>query len=151
MIGNEVTIIQADLSMSAALVNLCTQLGYALSQDKMAAQLQEILPRNDHRIYVAKIDDMVRGWAHFYIVDPIISTRYVEVAGLIVDEAFRQQGFGRALLNRGENWAATLGIHKVQLHSNISRKGAHAFYESLGYECIKQQKAFMKVLPSLPG
>jgi GNAT superfamily N-acetyltransferase len=142
----DIHVVQADLSMAPALTELSAQLGYSMPQDSLAVQLQKILSRRDHQFFVAQIDGTVRGWAHFYIVDLIISMPYVEAAGIVVDADYRQHGIGRALLQQGEAWARAQNIHLVMLRSRTSRKGAHSFYEKLGYECTKESKTFTKIL-----
>ena len=143
---SDIQIVQADLSMVPALAELSTQLGYSLPHDKLAVQLQKILSHSDHQIFAALLDGEVRGWAHFYIVDVIISMPYVEVGGIVVDANYRQHGIGRALLQQGELWASSQNVNMIYLRSRTTRKGAHSFYEKLGYECIKEQKTFTKVL-----
>jgi GNAT superfamily N-acetyltransferase len=45
-----------------------------------------------------------------------------------------------------EKWALEHGCRIVHLRTNLKRAGAHAFYERLGYEHFKTQKAFRKIL-----
>ena len=60
--------------------------------------------------------------------------------------ACRRQGVGRALLAAGEAWARSQGAEAMRLVSGESRKGAHAFYASLGYTGNKLQRNFKKNL-----
>jgi GNAT superfamily N-acetyltransferase len=70
----------------------------------------------------------------------------VDVAGLVVSKAHRGRGIGRALMAHAEKWAIERGCRIVHLRTNLKRAGAHAFYERLGYEHFKTQKAFRKIL-----
>jgi GNAT superfamily N-acetyltransferase len=150
VIMSDVKIVKAELSMVPALLPLCKQLGYELSADEVSAQLQKILSRPDHLLLAALLDGEVHGWAHFYVVDLIISLPYVEVGGIVVDEACRKQGLGQALLQEGEHWTMENGMDEIRLRSGIQRAEAHAFYERVGYTCIKHQKTFLKNLPVMP-
>ena len=64
--------------------------------------------------------------------------------GIAVSSACRRQGVGSALLAAGEEWARSMGAVAVRLVSGESRKGAHAFYQSLGYRGNKLQRNFKK-------
>ena len=147
---SDVKIVKADCSMVPALLPLCKQLGYEMSADDVSAQLQKILSRSDHLLVAAVLDNEIRGWAHFYVVEVIYSQTYVELAGIVVDETCRKQGVGQALLQEGERWTLDNGFHEIRLRTNIKRELAHAFYERTGYTCIKQHKTFFKNLPAKP-
>jgi GNAT superfamily N-acetyltransferase len=62
----------------------------------------------------------------------------------VVDARFRSQGLGRRLLAYAEDWARERGCTEIGLRSNVIRDRAHVFYEKLGYQHIKTQKAFRK-------
>ena len=65
----------------------------------------------------------------------------------MVDAGARRQGVGRALMSRVEAWAHTHGYSEVRLRSGLPRTGAHAFYQSIGYELTKTSHMFRKTLP----
>jgi GNAT superfamily N-acetyltransferase len=50
------------------------------------------------------------------------------------------------LLEEVEEWAKARGCSTMRLRSNVVRKDAHRFYVNLGYEIVKRQLAFRKVL-----
>ena len=49
-------------------------------------------------------------------------------------------------MRRVEQWARKHGCKSVNLRSNVARKDAHAFYQSLGYNLVKTQHVFQKNL-----
>lgn len=56
------------------------------------------------------------------------------VSALVVDEAMRGKGIGRALMQAAEQWAAERDCVLMEVTSNMRRGDAHRFYEGLGYE-----------------
>lgn len=147
---SSLNVVKADLSMVPALLQLSAQLGYERTIEEISAQLEKIIAREDHQFLAAILNNEIVGWAHFHQVHPITSISYVEVSSLVVDQSCRRQGVGQALMQAGEDWAASQGIKVVRVRSRVQRKDAHAFYERVGYECIKEQKTFLKNLPVKP-
>ena len=70
----------------------------------------------------------------------------VEISGLVVDERLRSQGIGEKLLARAEQWAREKGYRTIGLRCNVIRARAHAFYERHGYQHVKTQKSFRKIM-----
>lgn len=54
---------------------------------------------------------------------------------------------GKVLMCEAEKWAIALGLSKVWLRSNITRRDAHALYLGLGYQTNKTSHLFTKQLP----
>jgi GNAT superfamily N-acetyltransferase len=132
---------------AAALARLSTQLGYPATPEQVAARLDGILPDPAAVLFVAeRASGGVAGFVHVMHQHLIEYDPFAEIAGLVVDEDCRGLGVGRALMARAEAWALERGCRFVHVRSKISRAAAHAFYESLGYEHFKTQKAFRKNL-----
>jgi GNAT superfamily N-acetyltransferase len=138
----------ARLRDAALLAALSTQLGYPASQDEIERRLHPILRNRNHAILVAELNGKgVVGWAHVLMEEALLSEPRAEVLGLIVDATERGKGIGTALMSEIEQWARAQGLSAVSLRSNVIRDQAHRFYEGLGYERVKTQHAFVKVLP----
>jgi GNAT superfamily N-acetyltransferase len=88
----------------------------------------------------------VVGWVHAFASRLVESDPHAEIGGLVVNERFRGRGVGKLLLRHAERWARQKDLSSIYLRSNVIRKGAHVFYESLGYQNIKTQHAFRKAL-----
>jgi GNAT superfamily N-acetyltransferase len=127
------------------LTGLTEQLGYRVDSSLVARQLKPLLRDPDHEIFVSELDGTLVGWVHVYR-SPLFYGSFAEIGGLVVDESFRGQGLGRALMEKAEEWARSKGIPEIRLRSGGHRKEAHIFYERIGYEQIKQQKVFSKTL-----
>ena len=69
-----------------------------------------------------------------------------EVTALVVRENYRSQGVGKMLMERAEEWARAQNCAMIGLRSNVIRERAHMFYQRLGYQHQKTQKAFRKAL-----
>lgn len=57
---------------------------------------------------------------------------YAVVENVVVDEDYRGEGIGRALMEEAVRRAREAGAYKMALCSNLDREGAHEFYRSLG-------------------
>ena len=113
-----------------------TALGYAEMTGKaVSARMTQMAARGGYINYVAEVNGAVAG---------MISTRrslalevngeYMAVIGLMVSDEFRGMGLGRALIMRAESDARMDGITFFKLSSGMTRTGADAFYEKLGYQ-----------------
>jgi GNAT superfamily N-acetyltransferase len=56
------------------------------------------------------------------------------VENLIIDSKQQRQNIGKKLMEYAINRARDKGCYKLILNSNKIRKGAHKFYQSLGFE-----------------
>jgi GNAT superfamily N-acetyltransferase len=127
---------------------LCQQLGYPGSLVEIQRRLSQIVGEEQHALYVAEAaGGKVLGWIHGYVCHLVEVEHHVEIGGLVVDEDYRGSGIGRLLVEEVEHWAAARGCSTMRLRSNVVRKEAHRFYVKLGYEIVKRQLAFRKVLP----
>jgi GNAT superfamily N-acetyltransferase len=126
---------------------LATELGYPSTTAEVRRRLRRILKQPGHRVFVAeKLRVGVVGWAHVFVHALVEADTFAEVGGLVVDKRERGGGIGKRLMKHIETWARARGAKAVSLRSNVIRKGAHAFYQKLGYQIIKTQFAFRKDL-----
>ncbi|MDY7077162.1 MAG: GNAT family N-acetyltransferase [Chloroflexota bacterium] len=145
--SNQPTIRLASIGDAGCIAVLCQQLGYPASQGQVQQRLCQIQQDKDHAVFVAEQSDgYVVGWVHVYIRQLVVTDLHAEIGGLVVDETCRRCGIGRLLMQYAEEWACGQGCWAVHLRSNVVRKGAHAFYEKIGYNVIKTQVAFRNVL-----
>jgi GNAT superfamily N-acetyltransferase len=119
---------------SAAIADLLGQLGYPTDAEAVAARLARLRDAGD-RLVVAEVDGRLVGLASLH-VSP--SLEYDEPAGklaaLVVDEARRGTGVGRALVEAIEAEARARGCGILFVTTAERRADAHAFYERLGLE-----------------
>ncbi|HUV36082.1 MAG TPA: GNAT family N-acetyltransferase [Patescibacteria group bacterium] len=141
------TVRSAAAGDAARIAELSAQLGYPVTAGEVNGRLEAIRGMENHEFSVASLPGgEIVGWVHLYVRRVVMSDPMVEVDGLVVDERHRRTGIGRRLMDHAEEWARKRGIGSVNLRSNEIRKGAHAFYERLGYELAKRQTVFRKVI-----
>jgi len=140
------TLRPARLADAPAFADLATQLGYPSSPRQVEERLATVLEDPKHLILAAVSGGRVVGWAHAYVCCLVESDTFAELGGLVVDEASRGKGVGGKLLEKVEDWARQKGCGAVAVRSNVIRHEAHKFYAARGYEQIKTQHSFRKLL-----
>jgi GNAT superfamily N-acetyltransferase len=135
----------ADLPAVAA---LAIQLGYNPTTAEVAERFDLLQPQRSVGFDVAHASGCagIMGWIHVYGVHTLVSTPYAEIGGIVVDEAGRLAGIGRALMYRAERWAREHGYQEVRLRSGHHRLGAHRFYHQIGYEVARPSHTFRRFL-----
>lgn len=121
-----------------------TALGYEYDLSKTQERLEIVLKRQADKILVACIDDKIVGYIHGSDYECTYSDSLKNIMAIAVDESYRGQGIGKALLSSIENWTRDCGCCGVRLVSGFNRRGAHEFYLNCGYTNRKQQKNFIK-------
>jgi GNAT superfamily N-acetyltransferase len=87
------------------------------------------------RVVVAEVDGSVAGVAALHVSPSLEhSTPAGKLAALVVDEAHRGTGLGRALVDAMEAEARERGCGVFFLTTAEGRADAHGFYERLGLE-----------------
>jgi RimJ/RimL family protein N-acetyltransferase len=83
-------------------------------------------------VVVAELDGAIVGRLSV-VRDAHPACAHVADVGLMVAQAYRRRGVGRALLAACEDWARAVGISKLELHVFPHNHPAVALYESAGY------------------
>lgn len=126
---------------------LSEQLGYNSTLKQIEQRLKKIQSNAAHILYVTTvINDYVVAWGHASVTDLLMLPNQVILWGLVVDEHYRNQGIGQALIQSIEQWANQLDCAGIMLYSNIKRQETHLFYKKNGYTNIKQSLVFAKNL-----
>lgn len=66
----------------------------------------------------------------------MVPRTYVSIENLVVVNAFRRQGVGKALMEHIHLWSKERGIKQIQLTVWDFNKSAQEFYQNLGYEML---------------
>jgi ribosomal protein S18 acetylase RimI-like enzyme len=141
----ELKIRKAKMTDASRLAELAGQLGYPSTKKQMMTRLKAVLGDKTDICLVAESRGLgVVGWVHVSTTPLLEVERRAEVNGLVVDEAGRSLGLGKALLSAAEDWAKQMKCKSMSVRSNVLRLRAHEFYDKNGYEHYKTQKAFRK-------
>jgi GNAT superfamily N-acetyltransferase len=144
---NELKIRAACKEDSSALAQLANELEHPTTPEQIAERFSAASQQNTYALIVAELPTgEIAGFMELVVERLIDAEPRVDVAGLVIGKSCRGRGIGRMLMAYAEDWAIERGCKIVHLRSNLKRAGAHAFYERLGYEHFKTQKAFRKIL-----
>ena len=122
-----------------------TSLGYDYDLEKQKAKIQAVLNDSTQVIFVAETNNKVVGYIHLVNYDVIYADNFKNCLGLAVDNDYKRNGIGSALLNQAEIWAKENGAVGIRLCSGVEREKAHQFYQSQCYEVTKLQKNIKKI------
>lgn len=109
-------------------------------------RFEEILGDPNQQTLVAETDGEVAGSVVLVIVPNLGhgGAPYAVVENVVVDEAWRGRGIGKALMEEAVERARLAGVYKLALCSNVEREEAHRFYLAAG---MKQTHAGFEVAP----
>ena len=101
---------------------------------------QEMAALEGYYLLVAEVDGKVVGTTVLIILPGLAHgiSRWGVVEFMVVDEAHRSRGIGRALMDHAAGIAQATGCYKIMLGSNKKRTDAHRFYHRAGYEATHE-------------
>jgi GNAT superfamily N-acetyltransferase len=130
----DLTIRDAQASDAEAIARLLGQLGYPTEADAVEARLQRLAVVGD-RVIVADVSGAAVAVGHLQVAPTIERERpAAKIGALVVDEAHRSHGVGRALVQALEDEARLRGCGVLFLTTQDVRDDAQAFYERIGFE-----------------
>jgi GNAT superfamily N-acetyltransferase len=110
-------------------------------QPQIRAAFADIKRDSRQALLVAEVDGQVAGTLALFVL-PNLSyggAPWAVIENVVVASAHRRRGVGRALMLEAIERARRAGCYKIQLCSNLQRREAHAFYESLGFKTTHRQ------------
>jgi ribosomal protein S18 acetylase RimI-like enzyme len=122
------------------------ELGYETTAAEMRRRMKSILCDVRYRTFLAEVDGKVSG-----MIGTLTHPSYEHndpsgrILALVTLPGARRGGIGRALIAAAEKNFAEKAVARVSLDTRLTRKDAHQFYESLGYE--RNGWRFAKQLP----
>jgi ribosomal-protein-alanine N-acetyltransferase len=87
---------------------------------------------------VALSDNNLAGFA----VASCLLLEPAEIEGLVVDERYRRQGIGSALIRACKDWAANAGALNIRLEVRASNAAALALYQRHGFSAVGHRRAY---------
>ena len=110
--------------------------GRALKVDDAERLFERIQRYPDYRLHLAETDGRLAGTFALLIMDNLgeCGTPSGIIEDVVVEPEYQRRGVGRAMMQHALAICRQKGCYKLMLSSNLARSGAHAFYESLGFE-----------------
>ena len=132
----------------AAIQQLSVQLGHEYPVDEVKKNLSLIMNDEKHKVFLAidRQTERAIGYIHVQEYKTLYSEKLLNILALVVDENWRKKGVGAALLKRADSAALEYNCAGVRVLSSAQRLKAHGFYEANGFNIIKDQKRFIKLL-----
>ncbi len=101
--------------------------------DQLAARLAH--PKCAEIPIVAEIDNRVVGFTALRVVPSVFyEESHAELTEIYVEEPYRRQGVGSALIHFAERLARRKGAEEIILQTGRGNQGAKGFYNAMGYE-----------------
>lgn len=103
------------------------------AQTPSSEAITALLSNDNTHLFVAEEEGIIAGMLTLAIVE-LPTGRKAWIEDVVVDGAFRGRKIGEALVEKAKSEASALGVKKLYLTSNPSRKAAHALYAKCGFE-----------------
>jgi GNAT superfamily N-acetyltransferase len=130
----EISIRDVGPSDAAAVAMLCTQLGYPTTSDVIPHRLAWLAADANARAFIAERDGASVGLLTIHLRHTLNHEAPIgQITLMVVDENNRNHGVGRSLVDVAERWAAERGTQRMSVTTQLTRAGAHAFYEKVAY------------------
>jgi diamine N-acetyltransferase len=103
----------------------------------------EILHNEEAALFVAEHESTLVGLIRCNVMNipqiaVLVPRRFVLIHDMIVDETFRHQGVGQALMKRVDQWAREKGVKEVELGVWEFNVAARSLYEKMGYRTTRR-------------
>jgi ribosomal protein S18 acetylase RimI-like enzyme len=110
--------------------------GLAFTVEEARQQFGRFRDYPSYRFFVARVDGAFAGTYALIILDNLAKrgTKAGVVEDVAVLPAFQGRGVGRAMMEHARAECRAAACYKMTLSSNLAREGAHAFYDSLGFQ-----------------
>lgn len=126
---------------------LCmNELGYHYSEDQVVANVRRLIGLPTNILLVAEKANEVIGFIHACNHDPVYAPPMKNIVALAISPEYRNKGLGRQLVEAVEQWARDTGASGVRVNSGTQMNNALYFYKSMGYDYIRTQYNFRKML-----
>lgn len=120
-----------------ALLRLYRQLQPAdpvLDVETLAAVFGRILASEGLYLFVMEVESRLVATAYLNVIPNLTraASPYAVIENVVVDEAVRGTGIGKAIMAEALNAAWAAGCYKAMLLTGSRRPGTHAFYRACG-------------------
>ena len=130
-------------------VTLRTQLWPRANPDELRGDADKLLDDSSWAIFIAEHEGKVVGFIECSIRDkaPACETNRIGyIEGWYVPPGFRNQGVGRRLVQRGEQWAREMGCTEMASDTTSAYPSSPYAHKALGYQKVKRKFYYRKSL-----
>jgi GNAT superfamily N-acetyltransferase len=132
--NKEIVTRESQASDHYSIAILLHQLGYEATPALILEKLQFLTASPTDKIFVATVLDKVVGSISLHALPLFHAAGYLgRITSMVVDEHYRRDGIGTALITAAENWFQTVGCVKLEVTSGDHRPDAHRFYAKHGF------------------
>ncbi|MGA3247715.1 MAG: GNAT family N-acetyltransferase [Paraburkholderia sp.] len=130
---------------AAALHSLYRQLVDDENVHVAESQIQKVSEDVRTRLFVCEVDGHAKATVLVSLCTDVMygDQPFAVVENLVVDKAYRGQGFGFVLLRTVEQFCLSQNCSKMMLLSSATRAEAHRFFERFGFRS-DLKKGFLK-------
>lgn len=110
--------------------------GSVVSAQKAREIFRKMKSYPDYGVYVAEAGGKIAGTFALLVMDNLAhkGTPSAVIEDVVVEAGLRGKGIGGKMMAFALGLCGKKGCYKAALSSNLGRKAAHKFYESLGFE-----------------
>lgn len=95
-------------------------------------------------LFVAEVEKKLVGFVHAIVRDApailiFVPRRYAIVDSIVVKSGYQNNGIGRILMNKMQEWAIAKGATSIELNVYEFNETAISFYERLGYQTFSRK------------
>jgi ribosomal protein S18 acetylase RimI-like enzyme len=96
--------------------------------------LQQRFERDDSKIFIARVDDIIVGFTQLYPSFSSVSMKPIWILNdLFVAESSRNKGIAKSLMDAAAHFGRETGAIRIILATQVSNAAAQSLYQSLGY------------------
>jgi len=120
----------------------------AKGSEKQLREIWKSIMQSDRFIYlVAELNDQVVATCNVSLIPNLTrgGRPIALIENVVTHGNYRRRGFGKALIEHALNIARENNCYKAMLMTNVLRKEAHKFYESLGFSSTEKVGFAMKL------
>ena len=132
------------------LAELACQLWPDHTIDEMRAEYADMIAKPDAAFFLAYVQETAVGFAQCQLrcdyVEGTDSSPVGYLEGIYVAEAYRKQGFAKALLAACESWAKTKGCSEFASDCELTNTQSLQFHLRVGFEEANRIICFTKKL-----
>jgi N-acetylglutamate synthase-like GNAT family acetyltransferase len=137
-----VSIREASAGDEAQVAALLVELGYPATLDEVTRRFERLEREASSWLWLAVDGERVVGLVGLHVMPVIEREPLGRVTAIVVTEAERRVGIGRALMARVEEEARRQGCERLEVTTADRRTEAHAFYRGLGF--VEASRRFLK-------